>query len=60
MLRISMITAEALKEKIAGRDVYLWGASIVGFGIARALERNGIKPAGFIDKSRRLKGKSSL
>jgi hypothetical protein len=31
MLRISMITAEALKEKIAGRDVYLWGASIVGF-----------------------------
>ena len=60
MLNISMMNPDELKKLVGGRTVFLWGASIVGFGVCRAVERNGIKPGGFIDSSKRLKGKSSL
>jgi MoaA/NifB/PqqE/SkfB family radical SAM enzyme len=43
-----------------GRRLYLWGASIVGTGCCRALERCGFTPAGFIDSSPRLHGKSTI
>jgi MoaA/NifB/PqqE/SkfB family radical SAM enzyme len=60
MLNISMMNPDELKKLIGNRTVFLWGASIVGFGVCRAVERNGINPGGFIDSSKRLKGKSSL
>ena len=60
MLQISSMNPQELKDRIGERDVYLWGASIVGFGICRSLERNGILPKGFIDGSDRLKGKRPL
>jgi MoaA/NifB/PqqE/SkfB family radical SAM enzyme len=50
----------ALKSYLDGRDVYLWGAAIVGLGMCRALERAGIQPAGFIDSSPRFQGKTVL
>ena len=48
---------EALRR---GRPLYLWGASIVGFGMCRALERVGLPVAGFIDHSPRLQAQPAL
>jgi len=49
-----------LVNLIRGRQLYVWGASIVGSGTCRALERCGFPPAAFIDSSSRLKGRTSL
>ena len=60
MLREIPLSPAHLNALCRDRQVYLWGASIVGFGVCRALERHGIKPTGFIDRSSRLRGKGSL
>lgn len=60
MVDLTFISPEELKDRTAGRDVFLWGASILGFGVCRSLERNGINPRGFIDSSMRLQGKTAL
>jgi MoaA/NifB/PqqE/SkfB family radical SAM enzyme len=60
MIDLAFKTPEEMKSLLAGRDLYLWGASIVGFGVCRALERNGFSPKGFIDSSSRVQGKKFL
>lgn len=60
MLNLTGLKPDELRKRIRGRAVYLWGASIVGFGVCRALERHGIVPRGFIDRSKRLQGKRAL
>ena len=60
MISLNFISPDELKARIHDRDLYLWGASIVGFGICRALERNHITPAGFIDSSARMRGSVAL
>jgi MoaA/NifB/PqqE/SkfB family radical SAM enzyme len=60
MISLNFISPDELKARINGRDLYLWGASIVGFGVCRALERNGMTPKGFIDISSRIRGKRPL
>lgn len=56
----TMLGTADLKGLIGGRQLYVWGASIVGSGTCRALERCGFRMAAFIDSSPRLKGKKSL
>jgi MoaA/NifB/PqqE/SkfB family radical SAM enzyme len=48
------------QDIIRKRELYLWGARHDGLGMCRVLERNGIKPTGFIDSSLALKGKTAL
>jgi MoaA/NifB/PqqE/SkfB family radical SAM enzyme len=60
MISLCFITPDEMKARVKGRELYLWGASIVGCGICRALERNGISPAGFIDSSSRMQGTVAL
>lgn len=60
-----MITNKAysiaeFQELLRNRSVYIWGASIVGHGVCRALERYGLAPAAFLDRSPRLRGKKAL
>lgn len=56
----SVLGITDLVNLIRGRRLYVWGASIVGAGTCRALERCGFPPAAFIDSSSRLNGKTSL
>lgn len=46
--------------RFEGREVYLWGARQDGLSMCRVLERLGHRPAGFIDSSVSLQGKSLL
>jgi pyruvate-formate lyase-activating enzyme len=41
----------------AGRPLYIWGGAFVGNGVARALTRNGLKIAGYLDSSPRFEGR---
>ncbi len=59
-IKAIQLGAPELARLIHGRQLYIWGASIVGSGICRALERCGFPPAAFIDSSARLKGKTTL
>jgi MoaA/NifB/PqqE/SkfB family radical SAM enzyme len=49
-----------LAALLGERELYVWGASIVGTGICRALERCGSAPVAFIDSSPRLRGVKTL
>ncbi len=60
MADLEIVQPADLRKRVEGREVFLWGASIVGFGVCRSLERNGIIPRGFIDSSIRLQGKRAL
>ena len=53
-------TASDLRSMRGERCIYLWGASIVGAGMCRALEREGMAPAAFLDSSDRLADKRFL
>ncbi len=53
-------TGADLKKLVAGRQVLIWGAMIVGQGICRALERHGIAIDGFVDSSPALQGRTAL
>ena len=53
-------TVQDLNEFSRGKDIYIWGAMIVGQGFCRAMERVGIKPKGFVDKSHSLQGSRAL
>lgn len=56
----SVLSPTELVSLLGGRQLYVWGASIVGSGICRALERCGFPPVAFIDSSSRLRGMKSL
>ena len=49
-----------LRDIIAHKQVYIWGAMIVGQGTCRALERYNIKITAFLDSSKSLHGKTAL
>jgi len=42
------------------REVWIWGAMIVGQGVCRALQRAGMTVAGFIDSSPAMQGQTAL
>ncbi|MBF0531055.1 MAG: hypothetical protein HQK55_17675 [Deltaproteobacteria bacterium] len=60
MIKPTCLSVAELEALRGNRDVYLWGASIVGWGICRALERRGIPLKAFLDSSPRFKGKQNL
>ena len=47
-------------DRLRDREVYLWGARQDGLSMCRVLERQGRRPAGFIDSSVSLQGKTVL
>ncbi len=49
-----------IRKIIAGKQVYIWGAMIVGQGVCRAFERCGISINAFIDSSESLQGRKAL
>lgn len=51
---------ESIIGRFTGRAVYLWGARQDGLSMCRVLERLGYHPAGFIDNSVSLQGRSVL
>lgn len=51
------LSLAALRNLIAGRKLYVWGAGNQGRGIARVLRDNGLRPDGFIDSSPDMTGK---
>jgi len=51
---------ETMMVRFNNRGVYLWGARQDGLSMCRVLERLGHRPAGFIDNSISLQGKSVL
>jgi MoaA/NifB/PqqE/SkfB family radical SAM enzyme len=51
------LNPEQLERLIRGRRLFLWGASIVGQGVCRALTRCGCSLTAFIDSSPRFKGR---
>lgn len=53
-------TVQDLQNFSKGREIYIWGAMIVGQGFCRAMERVGIKPHGFVDRSPALQGSRAL
>ncbi|MCX5813466.1 MAG: hypothetical protein NT178_13130 [Proteobacteria bacterium] len=55
-----MINLEELRQLCLNKKVFIWGAMIVGQGVCRSLERNGISVESFIDKSPSLQGRKAL
>lgn len=53
-------TVQHLENFSKGRELYIWGAMIVGQGFCRAMERVGIMPRAFVDKSLALQGSKAL
>lgn len=49
-----------VKERLAGREIYLWGARQGGYSMCRVLERLGYSPTGFIDSSVSLQNETIL
>lgn len=54
------LSLKNLAEKLSERDLYLWGARQLGFSAFRALEREGLAPAAFLDSSPDLQGRPVL
>ncbi len=59
-VEITPWTVADLRRARGERQIYLWGASIVGAGTCRALEREGLPPVAFLDSSDRLAGQQFL
>jgi len=59
-VKATVLSATDLVSLISDRHLYIWGASIVGSGTCRALERSGFPPVAFIDSSLRFNGKTSM
>jgi MoaA/NifB/PqqE/SkfB family radical SAM enzyme len=55
-----VITVEELRQICSNKKVFIWGAMIVGQGVCRSLERNGISVESFLDKSPSLQGRKAL
>ena len=55
-----MISVEELRHICSNKKVFIWGAMIVGQGVCRSLERNGISVECFIDKSPSHQGRQAL
>ena len=54
------ITVEQLRDISRGRDIFIWGAMIVGQGVCRSLERNNIPVHAFLDSSAELQKNKAL
>lgn len=54
------MNSDEIKKIVAGKNVYIWGAMIVGQGMCRAFERAGIPIQAFIDSSESLQGRKAL
>ncbi len=52
--KLNSLTPSELKERLAGRQLFIWGASIVGQGMAKALQRHGIALRAYLDSSSRF------
>ena len=50
------LTAGHIEARAAGRPIYIWGAAFVGNGVWKALTRNGLPAAAFLDSSPRFQG----
>ena len=50
-------TYDIIRDRLSGREIYIWGAGQQGRGIAPVLVRNGFTVKGFIDSSPQLQGK---
>ncbi len=55
-----MINVAELRQLCLNKKVFIWGAMIVGQGVCRSLQRNGIPIESFIDKSLSLQGRKAL
>ena len=55
-----MMGLEELRQHCLNKMVYIWGAMIVGQGVCRSLERNGIPVEAFMDRSLSLQGRKAL
>jgi hypothetical protein len=55
-----MMSIDQLWQVCENKKVFIWGAMIVGQGVCRALERNGILVEAFLDSSPSLQGQSAL
>lgn len=51
------LSAADLSRLARGRDIYIWGGAFVGGGVWKALTRNGISAAAFLDSSPRFRGR---
>ena len=56
----SQVQLAAIREKLAHRDVYLWGIRQAGLSMCRVLERMGCPAVGFIDSSPAVTGETVL
>lgn len=54
------ISLQKLQEIRQGRDIYIWGAMIVGQGVCRSLERQNIPVQAFLDSSIELQKNKAL
>jgi MoaA/NifB/PqqE/SkfB family radical SAM enzyme len=55
-----IVSQHAILRMLQKRDIYIWGAGQQGRGIARILQRNGLRLRGFIDTSLQLHGRDAL
>ncbi len=55
-----MISVDELRGLCRNKNVYIWGAMIVGQGVCRSLERHQIPLTAFLDKSASLQGQKAL
>lgn len=51
---------QQLRATLGARELWIWGAMIVGQGLCRALERLGVSVAGFVDSSTAMQGQTAL
>lgn len=56
----ALLLRNDIKEDLAQRDVYIWGAGQQGRGMQQLLERQQISIAGFIESSETLQGTQAL
>lgn len=54
------LSIEEVRALCAGKQVFLWGAMIVGQGVCRSLERIGVSVQAFLDSSPSLQGHKAL
>jgi len=54
------LSVEQLRAIVKGKEIYIWGAMIVGQGICRALLRHNMIPTSFVDSNASLQDTKAL
>ena len=54
------LSVEQLRAIVKGKEIYVWGAMIVGQGICRALLRHNMTATSFVDSNESLQGTQAL